>query len=235
MTLTLGETETGEYGNNFNGTADADGVVTATFTGSSEDLLLSFTGYDVDFGNEIEVLLNGVSLGFLAVGVNEGLSQHSFTIAAAQQIAGENVISFVQVLNPTYKWGVTDILLEVAPADMALTLGVTETGDYGNRFNGTTDADGVVTATFTDQGADLLLTFKAYDVDTPTEIEIFLNGDSLGFLPTGLNEQLTEQSFMITAAQQIAGENVISFVQNDNVNYIWGVTDVLLLEDTLLA
>jgi len=111
MTLTLGETETGEYGNNFNGTADADGVVTATFTGSSEDLLLSFTGYDVDFGNEIEVLLNGVSLGFLAVGVNEGLSQHSFTIAAAQQIAGENVISFVQAWDPSYMWGVTDILL----------------------------------------------------------------------------------------------------------------------------
>jgi len=111
MALTLGVTETGEYGNNFNGTADDDGVVTATFTSTSEDLLLSFTGYDVDVGNEIEVLLNGASLGFLEAGVNNGLSQHSFTITAAQQAAGENIVSFVQVQDPGWTWGVTDILL----------------------------------------------------------------------------------------------------------------------------
>ena len=99
MTLTLGVTEAGSFGNNFNGATDADGVVTATFTGTAGELLLSLTGYDVDSDTEIEVLLNGVSLGFLSTGVNNGLSQHSFTITAAQQIAGDNVISFVQTGN----------------------------------------------------------------------------------------------------------------------------------------
>ncbi len=97
--LNLGVTETGDYGNKFNGQTDADGVVTAAFTDTSQDLVLSFTAYDAD-ADEIEILLNGVSLGFLQGGVNNGFSQHSFTISAAQQLAGENVISFVETRTP---------------------------------------------------------------------------------------------------------------------------------------
>ncbi len=231
--LALGVTETGEYGNGFNGHIDTDGIVTATFTGTTDDLLLSFTGFDVDFDNEVQVLLDGVSLGFLAAGVNEGTSQHSFTITSAQQTAGvESVISFVQAQNPAWTWGVTDILLEVAPTtDMALTLGTTETGNFGNNFLGATDADGVVTASFMGTSNDLLLSFKAYDVDFDNEIEVLLDGASLGFLPTGVNEGLTDQNFAILAAQQTDGvESVIRFVQSENVAYTWGVSDVLLFD-----
>ena len=94
-----------------------------------------------------------------------------------------------------FKWGVTDILIEdpsapLPPADITLTLGVTETGDYGNKFNGTSDADGVVTAGFIGQATDVELTFNAYDVDFADEIEVLLNGVSLGFLPVGVNEGL---------------------------------------------
>jgi T5SS/PEP-CTERM-associated repeat protein len=233
--LTPGVTETGSFGNNFNGVTDADGVVEASFTGQGADLLLSFTAFDVDTASEVKVLLNGALLGFLAAGVNEGLSQHGFRIDAGQQIAGENILAFTQAQNPAWKWGVTDILLAAAPAaDMALTPGVTETGSFGNNFNGVTDADGVVEASFTDQGADLLLSFTAFDVDTASEVKVLLNGALLGFLAAGVNEGLTEQSYSIAAADQLA-DNVIAFVQNDNVTYTWGVTDVLIIEDTLLA
>lgn len=124
-----------------------------------------------------------------------------------------------------------NILTDVRVVDMTLTLGVTETGEFGNNFNGQTDADGVVTATFTGTSGDLLLSFKAYDIDSPIEVEVLLDGASLGFLPMGVNEGLTEQSFMITAAQQTNGvESVISFVQSENVDNTWGVTDVLLFD-----
>ena len=184
------------------------------------------------------MLLNGNRLGFLDVGVNNGYSQHSFTIAAGQQLVGENVISFVQGLNPNYIWGVTDILLDdqvpppppPATADMTLIPGATETGEYGNRFNGQTDADGVVTASFAGTAQDLFLTFTAYDVDDADEIEVLLNGTRLGYLEVGVNNGYSQYSFTIAADQQLAGENVISFVQALNPRYVWGVTDILLDE-----
>jgi hypothetical protein len=53
------------------------------------------------------------SIGFLPVGVNEGETPQSFTIEASQQFEGlENVISFEQARNVTWKCGVTDILIE---------------------------------------------------------------------------------------------------------------------------
>ncbi|MEJ2376197.1 MAG: hypothetical protein P8Y71_12540, partial [Pseudolabrys sp.] len=74
--LDLGTVETGSYGNNFNGSSDSDGRVDMSFTGTGQNLLLTFDGYDIDFNNEVEVLLNGVSLGYLDVGVNNGLSSY---------------------------------------------------------------------------------------------------------------------------------------------------------------
>jgi hypothetical protein len=112
-TLTLGIVETGNFGNRFEGTRDADGVIKFAFTGTSQDLVLSFSGYDIDRSNEVEVLVNGVSLGFLEIGEKNGLAEYSFNIGAAQQIDGqEQEISFVQAKNARSTWGVTDILLD---------------------------------------------------------------------------------------------------------------------------
>ena len=233
--IDVGTIDTGSYGNKFNGTSDADGRVDACFTSSGEDLLLTFDGYDIDFNDEVEVLLNGVSLGFLNKGVNNGLSSYQFQITAAQQQAGDNVISFVQRGDVNWAWGVTNILLTEDQLDTAssLSLGITDTGSYGNKFNGTSDADGRVDACFTSSGEDLLLTFDGYDIDFNDEVEVLLNGVSLGFLNKGVNNGLSAYQFQITAAQQQAGDNVISFVQRGDVNWAWGVTNILLTEDQL--
>ena len=121
--LTLGMLETGEYGNRFNGQTDVDGLIEATFLGSSEALTFSFYGYDFD-GNEIELLVNGTSLGLLPRGANKGLTQYVVEIPAALQVDGaENTISFVQRANLSEIWGVTDLLLEEAAAAPPLAAG----------------------------------------------------------------------------------------------------------------
>ena len=238
IALTLGVAETGEFGNKYNGQTDADGVVQTSFVNTSSDLDLSVTGFDVDFADEVEVLLNDVSLGFLSTGLNNGENGgDTFTIAAGDQIAGTNIVSFVQNRDINFKWGVTDILLEESgsapPADFALTLDVTETGEFGNKFNAANDIDGLVEGTFANTGSDLDLTLTGFDIDFADEVEVLLNGSSIGFLSQGANNGFNGgDTFSIAAGDQIAGTNTLGFSQNLDNNFKWGVTDILLEENT---
>jgi len=72
------------------------------------------------------------------------------------------------------------------------------------------------------------LDFKGFDIDNRSEVEVFLNGTSQGFLVRGANEGLADYSLAVTAENQIAGTNVVSFEQAQSVTYKWGVTDLLL-------
>ena len=232
ISLALGILEQGQYGNLYAGQVEPDGQVTATFDNAGTNLTLSLTGYDIDLSDEVEVSLNGSSLGFLTPGPNEGLNGgDSFAITASQQQAGENLLTFSQALNPNYKWGLTDILLEAGlpTADFAITPGIVESGEYGNLYAGQVEPDGEVTATFAGAGTDLTLSLIGYDIDLSDEVEVLLNGSTLGFLTPGANEKLNSgDSFVITASQQQAGTNLLTFSQALNPSYKWGVTDILL-------
>ncbi len=233
--LTVGTAETGRYGNKYagaSGASDTDGVVSASFTGAGTDLVLSFDGFDIDFDNELEVFLNGDSLGFIDSGVNEGTASYELAIAASAQNTGENELEFRQAINPAFKWGVTDILLSTA-FDFDLTVGTAETGQYGNKFAGTTDTDGVVSASFTGTGSDLGLFFDGFDIDFDNELEVVLNGNSLGFVDAGVNNGTTSYGTVIAASAQNAGLNELEFRQAINPDFAWGVTNVLL--DDLMA
>ena len=123
--LLPGTPNTGQFGNQFGESADPDGIVSASFTATLNDLELSLTGFDIDFETEVEVRLNGNSLGFLSVGPNNAENAgDTFTIAAGSQIEGTNLITFAQTISPAYKWGVTDLLLsEIIPSDLMLAAG----------------------------------------------------------------------------------------------------------------
>ena len=109
--LTVGVMDTGQYGYNY-GTSLHQTELIATFTGTTLDLVFSLTGYDIDYVDEIAVYLNGVQLGYLSPGANNGLnSGDSFSIAAVDQLTGENRIRFVQKV-AGWKWGVTNLLLQ---------------------------------------------------------------------------------------------------------------------------
>ncbi len=231
ISLAQGVLEDGEYGNKFNGATDADGIITATFENTGADMVLDFKGYDIDSSNEMEILLNGVSQGFVLSGVNNGLDNYNLAISATDQVSGTNTVAFQQATNPNWKWGVTDLLLKPASvADIFLTKDVLEADAYGNKFSGTTDTDGKITAAFDFTGADVTLNFKGYDIDLSNEVELFLNGVSQGFLDMGLNNGLADYSLDIAAAEQVAGTNLVRFEQAKNENWKWGITDLLLMD-----
>ncbi|MCZ4351768.1 hypothetical protein O4H61_04510, partial [Roseovarius aestuarii] len=225
--LASGVTETGSYGRGFNGTNDSDGVIRAGFSGTGDDLILSLTGYDIDFSDEVEVFLNGESLGYLGKTGNNGTDTFQFDLSAADQIVGDNVIE-LRNSDPLYNWGVTNVSITPGKVvDFNLASGVTETGSYGRGFNGTNDSDGVIRAGFSGTGDDLILSFTGYDVDFTDEVELLLNGKSLGYLGTTANNGTDTYQFTLAAADQIVGDNVIELHNSDPL-YNWGVTDILI-------
>jgi len=84
-----------------------DGRLTTAFAGTMKDQLLSFDGFDIDVDDELEIILNGDSLGFLDAGINNGLESYQIAIAGADQIAGDNILEFKQAINSKFQWGIT--------------------------------------------------------------------------------------------------------------------------------
>ena len=231
FTLVPGTTEDGAWGNRFEGASDADGIVTAAFSGTGQDMVLGFTTYDINFWGEVSLSLNGRHLAKLTQTGSGQTGYFEVLIPAAEQLDGENVIGF-EAAYPKQAWGVTDILLEstLAPA-FALELGVPETRAWGNRFNGANDADGIVVASFTGTNEQLALSMSTWDINFWGEVSILLNDEFLVKLdPTGSGSGGTFDVF-IPAALQLTGENTIAFVST-YPKQAWGVTDIVL-ESTL--
>ncbi|WP_406649778.1 hypothetical protein QEZ52_09380 [Aliisedimentitalea scapharcae] len=240
-TLVIDGAASAAYGNNFNGLSDADGIVSFDFVGSTDDLILTLNGYDIDFSDEVEVILNGTSIGFLDTTSNNGLGASQFSIDAADQLVGTNVLEFHQKNNIAYAWGVDDVQLATdttpppppAPTHVeTLVIDGAASAAYGNNFNGLSDADGIVSFDFVGSTDDLILSLNGYDIDAANEVEVILNGTSIGFLDTTANNGLGASQFSIDAGDQLVGTNVVEFHQKNNIAYAWGIDDVQLATDT---
>ena len=115
VVLTVGVLETGQYGNKY-GTNQHKFGIPLNFQNVGVDLVLTLTGYDIDFTNEVSVSLNGVFLGYLSKGPNNNLnSGDTFAIPVSGLVPGENVIFVDQERSRRYKWGATNILLDLTP------------------------------------------------------------------------------------------------------------------------
>ena len=230
-TLSLGQMYTGSHGNAFEGQTSSDGNVNFEFSGSGSDLTVQFNAYDVDRSNEIEVFINGESLGFVARGVDNGLNTNLITIDAADLVSGSNTLTFEQNINNAWKWGVTDILVanpNASNVDVELSYGVELTEKLGNINAQVSDADGSLSFAFAKIGGDVLFEFSAFDVDYNDEIEVFLNGDSIAFLNTGGNLAWRDYDLLIDQSQLVNGENILTFEQARNPNWVWGIEDIMV-------
>ncbi|MDH3377819.1 MAG: hypothetical protein OEQ39_12800, partial [Gammaproteobacteria bacterium] len=225
VTLDVGMPASGPYGHNFG--TEVDALLIAAFPGRTSDLVVSATGYDIDFVDEVSVHLNGTLLGYLSPGPNEDLNGgNSFVLSAAQQVTGTNVIEFRQT-TPGFRWGVTGLQLQNFQPDVTLFLDQTETGqfghDYGNSLNET-----LFTAAFEGTTSNLQLSLNGYDIDVDDEISVYVNDDLLGHLIVGPNDNLNNGDiFLIPAAQQRVGTNVLELRQKAAAE-TWGITNLLL-------
>lgn len=234
--LVVGTPETGDYGQNFNGQTDADGIVTFGFVNPGGDLTLSFTAFDVDQDDEIRWYLNGQPMEYLPTGFNEGLSFHNFPLFQDLLLPGENIIEIRQEMNPVFKWGVTDVLVQTSEAPHALVVGTPDMSSYGQGLDDETDGDGRVDFSFNTSGDEsLTLTFQAWDVDNDEEIAWYLNGERMGTLNRGTNLGLSDHTVALTAADLVAGDNVVTFMQTGSPNFLWGIKNLELQADAPVA
>ena len=230
-TLTLGVTDNAQYGNGFGSDAHPQ-LLRAHFNAATvSDLELTVTGYDIDFDDELAVYLNNTFISHLSEGPNNGLnSGDRFTLPSAAVVLGDNVLEFRQP-NPGWIWGVTAITVDTSAApstDIVLTPDVPDSGAYGNGF-GSNAHPLTVTAGFNaTANTPFTLQVTGYDIDFNDEISVYLNNTFITHLSKGPNNSLNASDLVnLPAALVVNGTNVIEFRQ-DNLGWIWGVTDLLL-------
>ena len=238
VALLLGQTDTGKYGNDFDGLTNSDGRVAMAFEADANNpLTLSMTGYDIDFDDEVAVLVNGTLLGYLSQSRNNELNGgQTLTIPTELLRNGANELVFQQTIDVSYKWGVTNVALgleQAAPMPdpgVALLLGQTDTGKYGNDFDGLTNSDGRVAMAFeADANNPLTLSMTGYDIDFDDEVAVLVNGTLLGYLSQSRNNELNGgQTLTIPTELLRNGANELVFQQTIDVSYKWGVTNVAL-------
>lgn len=128
LDLTVNVREEGYFGWKLDGLGILDGEVvdsthkdgvTFEFVGDGEELSLEVLGFDIDHGDEVEVFLNGTSLGHLLQGANNNHSPavDTFTLPASLVVDGVNALEFRQRVSG-WRWGVTDILVSDGSAPM---------------------------------------------------------------------------------------------------------------------
>ena len=126
-----------------------------------------------------------------------------------------------------------DVSINELPLDEDLVIGSTISGQYGNGWDGTNDADGRVTFGFTassDQAeSDLAVDLIAYDIDFSDETAIEVNETTIGYLETTANNESASQSFTIDTSNVTEGSNILAFI-NKRPSWVWGVNDVSINE-----
>jgi len=227
--LTVGSVDDGVYGNNYGDLTDDDAILAFQFENGGRGIIIDFDTYDIDISGEILVFVNGLFVGLADAGGNDEHSSAHVTVGADYVIDGTNELVFVNVMGPDQTWGIENINIQAEPA---LFFNEFEDGIYGNMFEGTIDTDGVVSFQFFYQSEeDLTLYVQGYDIDYYGEVEVFLNGVSMGYMNAGENNELSGSNFDIAAEDILADGNVISFEIQADHKRAWGVTDLILLNE----
>ncbi len=83
---------------------------------------------------------------------------------------------------------------------------------------------------FAGQAGDLLLSFQAYDIDSPNEVNVLLNGTKIAAVPVTANQQWSGDNFLLLpdslARNKAANTLVFDNKQNPPNSLLWGVRQV---------
>ncbi|WP_371226358.1 beta strand repeat-containing protein [Roseovarius sp. 2305UL8-3] len=230
--LQTGVENTSQFGNSWNGLTDADGKVDIGFTSDGSPMELKLTGYDIDFTDEIAIYINDEFHSYLDLGPNNGLTDYVIYIGSDALLFGQNIVTFENT-NPSWTWGLTDFTIDnfvdIHWNDVSevLQTGVASSGQYGNNWNGLTDADGKLEVGFVADGSAMELSLTGFDIDFADEISIYLNGEFHSHLSVGQDEALTPHSIVFEADELLHGNNIVTF-ENKDSSWKWGIENLLV-------
>lgn len=191
-------------------------LLTATFEGNGAARLLHIAGYDVDNPGELGLYLNGRLLGHLPQGPNNGNSADTlWWLPESALVSATNHLELRQESAPGWIWGVT-------------RLGLYELGHgFGNLRplpGGDTEHGDGINLYLPGDGDAQLLTLRGYDVDSDKEVELTLNGEALGRLPSGPDQAWSEPARLYLPAERLqSGVNLIEARNRYNARWEWGL------------
>lgn len=223
--------DTGSYGRIVGGDQTHVEQVDYSFEGIPGDVTIRYQAWDVDFAEEVEILVNGVPVGYAPVTANEnwGESQYVVVPDAVAHDSASNEITFSNTYNPprTYWWGVRNVSVYDACPDC---VPLPDAGAYGRIVGGDQTHVEEVDYSFEGTAGDVVIAYQIWDVDFATEVEILVNGVSVDYAPVTLNESWSGLLYITLPDDAVfdhAG-NVLTFdnTYNPPLTYWWGVRDV---------
>jgi C1A family cysteine protease len=223
--------EAGAYGRISGGDQTHVNEVNYRFEGTPGDVTIRYQAWDMDFANEVEVLVNDASVGHAAVTPNNTWSEALYVVLPDALVFddSENVLTFDNTYNPpkTYWWGVRNVsVFEECPDCIPLPAA----GAYGRISGGDQAHVNEVHYSFVGAPGDVAIFYQAWDVDFATEVEILVNGEPTGYAPVTPNETWSGTlSVVLPDAAVFDGiTNVLTFdnTYNPPKTYWWGVRNV---------
>ncbi len=155
-------------------------------------LLLGLSGYDSDAEDEIKLTLNGAALVNIPKGTNAAWPPgYQLPLPGTRLSAGDNLILIKNKGPATEDWGLRLDGLRDFAAPLGLMSAIPAAQQEGDR----------VSLLLPPSTAAAVLTYRCFDIDTPTEVTLGLDGQTVGNCPvTGTDTWGGEQRLSLTAA-----------------------------------
>ena len=176
------------------------------------DVVLKFASHLGGSNNFRVTLNNSVSIGQTSTYSN-GVRQHEFMINRNMLRNGSNSIT-ITPNRTSAPWGLSEVSAEFNPV-VPLTINQVDDNEYGYQKTPPRYTGMRASFNLSSVSQDYLLSVTGWDIDLPSENEVFLNGTSLGFLSEGpgSSEFSPRDTFTLKQADLIEGANIIEFVQ----------------------
>jgi len=219
------------YGKIKNGDQTHTDKIVYSFGPSSKSMLLHCEIYDVDYAGEVVITLNGNFLVNAPKTANYSWSS-SITVFlpfACLNSDQENILVIDNKRNPPSAdwWGARNVWigdLVAVPLPSSAGYGYIRDGDQSHKDE--------VVYSFGPMSSSVVLHYVVYDIGTATEVEIFLNDHSLGYVPKTAYKKWSGDIELTLPREYLSADdtNILIFSNAGNrnaliINY-WGVREV---------
>jgi len=207
--------------------------VNYSFEGTPGDVTIAYQVWDMDYSNEVLILVNGYPVANTAVTPNETWSGTRYVTLPDSKVFDNrpNVLTFDNTYNPpkTFLWGVRNVSVYTGCADC---IPLPDSGAYGRILGGDQTHVNEVKYSFEGTPGDVTIAYQVWDMDYANEVQIFINGTSVGYAGTTPNETWSETRYVVLPDSLVldSGTNVLTFdnTYNPPKTYLWGVRNVAI-------
>ena len=203
------------------------------FEGRTGDVQLEYEVWDVDFSDEVQIVLNGVEIGFAPLTGNETWSGTQ-VLPIPDRLVNDNAVNYLtfnNTFNPPngYWWGIRSVSVR----DW-VGYSLPSYAADGKIMGGDQRHVSEVNYFFEGRIGDIQLAFEVWDVDYSDEVQILLNGVEIGFAPLTGNETWSGTQ-VLPIPDRLVNDNAENYLTfNNTFNppnvYWWGVRFVTVLD-----